>query len=342
MNNTELNKKDIFTIIFFIIFFSITYYLWWIFDVLWSIISITIYYIIFFLLYTLRKKLRKKPRLDYFEFLKYFLYRISILFIFLVSVIWWFSYYFNEISPASTPRYYLSNWEKDLIFQGMSHIWSNSYYENVKENITKSKEDWFVLFFEWVKAWTEENSQKFDNALWIKFEADLYNNLSKLYWLVNQDQRIFLWLVNDLDFNVDIWIDDIINLYDEKLENQNNDENLEEKETIDINSMVIETLSELKDNKLKVLVYVNRWILNFIINSEKTRDLILNNFWNQDLFDVILHERNKILSDEIINSNYKKIYVMYWLMHFEWVFELLKENDTNWTIKKIEDVYPVK
>lgn len=337
----ELKIKDFFLIIFYTTFFSITYYIWWILDLLSSILSLIIYSIIFYLLYIWWKRIRKKEEMNSIVFLKYFYYRVSILIIFLIVTIWWFSYYNNEISPAPAPRYYLSNWEKEVIFQTMSHIWSENYYNEVKQNIIKEKENWYVLFYEWVQWWTEENADDFNKALWIKFEKDLYDNLSKLYGLVNQDQREFLWLINDKDYNVDISIDEIMKLYNAKISDKKGYME-EQKETIDVNKMIIESLSSLNDKKLKILVYINRWILNFIIKSEETRDLISNNFWNKNLFSVILEERNKILTDEIIKNENKKIYVMYGLMHFEGVFEILKSNNPNWKIEKIENLYPVR
>ena len=60
--------------------------------------------------------------------------------------------------------------------------------------------------------------------------------------------------------------------------------------------------------KLKILVYVNQAILNFIIWSESTQDFLTRNFSNTDLFDVILDKRNEVLSSTIIESEHNNIY----------------------------------
>ena len=54
--------------------------------------------------------------------------------------------------------------------------------------------------------------------------------------------------------------------------------------------------------------------------------------WNKKIFDVIIWKRNEFLANEIQKSNDKKIYVTYWLLHFDWVLKLLQAKDPNWKI----------
>ncbi len=253
------------------------------------------------------------------------------------SILWWFAYYNNHISPAPMPTYTLTNWEKEVVFQSMSHIWTLDFYKQIQSNIKEYKEKGWVYFFEWVRPGSKENSEAFDEAIWIKFDKDLYENFSKLYWVVNQDNSMFIWLVNNLDFNIDLSIDEIMELYNQKPNTQTPNT-----PPIDATKTITETLTGLNERQLNVLVYLNRAILNFIIKSKWTQDLITENFWNKELFDVILNERNKVISNAIINSEYDKIYVTYWLLHFSWVFELLKENDGNRYISKESYIYPIK
>jgi len=258
-------------------------------------------------------------------------------------IIWWLAYYFNEISPAPMPEFTLYNWEKTVKFQAMSHIWTETFYKTIVKNITKYKEEWWVYFYEWVKSGTKENAEKFNKAIWITFDQNLYKNFSKLYWVSNQDNRDFIWLVNDLDFNVDLNMDEIMKLYDKKIEAKTKwKKEFKSKIPLDANKTIIETLSKLNDRELKVLVYINQAILNFIIGSEWTKNFLKNNFTNTDLFDVILGKRNEVISNAIIKSKYKKIYITYWLLHFKWVFKLLKENNPNWRIYSENNLYPIK
>ena len=301
------------------------------------IIYIFIYFLIFYLFHIVWSKIKKIPSKSIKEYINIFLYKISVLITLLSIIIWSFTYYNNEISPAKMPEYTISNWEKIVRFQAMSHIWTSDFYETVKNNLISSKKDWFVYFYEWVKPWTKENLEKFNKAIWIKFDPDLYKNFSKLYWIANQDQNTFIWLENNLDFNVDLNMDQIIEEYEKNPQKEE-----ATKLPIDANKEILSALSELNEKELKILVYVNQSILNFIIKSDGLKDAITNNFWNKELFYVILHKRNEVLAKWIIESKYNKIYTTYWLLHFEWVLKLLQENDKRWKIINYNALYPIQ
>jgi hypothetical protein len=67
-----------------------------------------------------------------------------------------------------------------------------------------------------------------------------------------------------------------------------------------------------------------------------------DSFSNKEFFEIIIWERNKILVNAIENSEYDNIFVTYWLLHFEWVYSLLKEHDPNWKIINEKKLYPIK
>ncbi len=338
----KISKKTVFHSIFFLLLFSIIFYISGIITILSFILTLIFYSFIAFIFYVLWKTIRKKEKLDYISFLNYFLYKISIWILISIILVGGFVYYKNNIDPAKMPTFTISNWEKIVIFQTMSHIWSEEFYQQIKRNLIKAKKNWFVYYYEWVKDWTLENKENFNKAIWIKFDENLYKNFSKLYWVIHQDNTIYYNLVNDLDFNVDLTIDEIMYFYNklEKKEVKNNF--LQNKEVIDVNAEIIKTLSSLNNLELKILRYINKWILNFIIKSDWTRNLIMNNFTNKNLFKIILNKRDIILSEKIINSEHQKIFITYWLLHFKWVLDLLQKNDKNWKIIKTEYLYPIK
>ena len=344
-NLNQLNKKTIFYIIFFLIFFSILFYISWLVSLLSSILTLIVYSFIAYSFYFLWKKLRKKEKLDYISFLNYFLYKVSICVFISIILISSFSYYKNEINPAKMPTFTISNWEKEIIFQAMSHIWSKNFYEQIKEDLTSAKKQWYVYYYEWVKDWTTKNKEDFNKAIWVKFDSNLYENFSKLYWVTHQDNSIYYNLINNLDYNVDLSIDEIMENYNklEKTQNSENSNNfLQNEEVVDANTEIIKTLASLNNKELEILRYINKALLNFIIASDETQDIVLNNFSNKNLFKIILDKRNEVLSDKIINSEHKKIYITYWLLHFEWVLKILQENDINWKITKTTNLYPIK
>lgn len=340
-----MNYKLIISYIFLTLFLLTIYYISWLSSTLNSFLSLIIYCFIFYFLQKIWSNIRKKESMNFNDFLNYFIVRISLFLFFIISFFWITTFSINNFFQATMPEYTISNWEKEVKFQTMSHIWSETYYKNVVKNIYNYKKQWWVLFFEWVRPGKIENKEKFDSAIGIKFNEWLYKNFWKLYWVSTQNNNDFLWLVNNKDFNIDVSLDDIIKLYEEKVGiwSWYTEEQKHYKiDSLDVNTEIINALSHLNDRELKILVYINQAILNLIIWSESTQNLINNNFTNQKLFEVILDERNKVLTNEIINTEFDKIYVTYWLLHFKWVLKLLKENNPNWKIVEIKNLYPIK
>lgn len=333
-----MNIKNYITYILLTLYAITMYYLWWIYAIIEFILSLTFYTLIFYFFHYLWTKFRKKPIMYIYDFINYFLNRVAVLLIVLISIIWWGAILSNEVFPAPMPEYTITDWKKIVKFQAMSHIWNQKFYEQIVKNLTEFKKDWWVYFYEWVKPWTKENWDKFNKAMWMNFDKDLYKNFSKLYWVTHQDNSIFMWLVNDKDFNVDLNMDQIVTLYEEKTKWK---PEYESKIPLDANKTILDTLAWLNDKQLKILVYINQAILNFIIWSDKTQWILTDNFTNKDLFDVILWKRNEILSNAIIKSDHEKIYITYWLLHFKWVFELLKKNNPNWQITSTRNYYPI-
>lgn len=334
-----MTKKQIFIISLYFLFWIFLFFIGGIISLLSAFISISLYSVIFYGFYFLWKKLTKKNPIFYSDFSQIFLYKLSFFLFLCFWIIWGFSYYQNEISPAKMPFYTISNGNKIVKFQAMVHIGTPNFYKSVQKNIRQSKKNGYVLFFEGVKSWKEENMKKFDQALGINFTPDLYKNFSRLYGLTFQDNSQLLGLVNNYDFNIDLTIDEIIRLYDELPKNEA--KNIPS-EVQDVDTLVLEELSKLNEKQLQILVYVNQAIMNFIIKNDKLQKGILANFWNSNLFEVILNKRNELIVSEIQKSKYDKIFITYWLLHFQGIFDKLKEKDKNWKIIKQENFYPIK
>ena len=267
--------KYIFSIIFWVWLLILILYIWDIKQLIYSIISIMVYALCYLCLEFLWRKIRKKTKRSIWESIHSFFYRVWIMLSVLFVIIGWFTYYQNEISPAPMPEYTLSNGNKEVVFQAMSHIGSHNFYAQVQQNLTKYKQSWWVYFFEGVRPGTIENMNAFNEALGINFDPKLYENFSQLYWVSYQDNTIFFGLVNNLDFNVDLSIDDIMKIYNES--NTPNDK-WGSLEVIDINSEIEATLTQLKPKQLSFLQYINKGILNFMIKSEDLQNTITNNF----------------------------------------------------------------
>ncbi len=299
------------------------------------------YLIISFFIYFTWKKLRKKEALYFNEYIKLFIYKVCLFIYITIIVIWGFAYYNNDINPAKMPEYTISNWTKTVVFQAMSHIAKKDFYNQIRENIRIFKTSSWVYFYEWVKPWSKESSQNFDEALWVNFTPDLYKYMSRLYGVTFQDNNDFIWLVNNLDFNVDLTLDEIMKIYEKKVKISNS-EAKNNTPIINASEQILNELSSLNDKELKILIYVNQAILNVIIKNDTEAKKLLTYIWNTDLFSVILDDRNNNLVNSIIKSDYNKIYITYWLLHFDWMYKLLQENDPNWKIVNTRYYYPIK
>jgi hypothetical protein len=75
-------------------------------------------------------------------------------------------------------------------------------------------------------------------------------------------------------------------LYSKKI--INDEKNGKNNIPVDANKLILETLSQLNEKELKILVYINQAILNFIISNETTQSFLTENFSNKELFEVIL------------------------------------------------------
>ena len=297
----------------------------------WALLA---YAIITYILLGIWSMIRPRPSQSFLYFFIDFLYRASITLSITFLVLATFLVYQNNIFPAQLPNYTLSNGEKTVQFQTMSHIASENFYWQVKQNIFYAKKQDFVLFYEWVLPGTEENQQDFNSIMWINFQPGLYENLSKIYGVVAQDNDIFLSLHNEEDYNIDISIDEIMEIYRKKTtwKPPVKSSILENKEVYDLNNEVFRALSELSKRELIVLRYINQSFLNFMIKHEWIRNVIISKLGKQDIFSVILDDRNKHLAQEILVSDKDRIYIIYGLMHFSGVYDLLKISDPNWQV----------
>ncbi len=328
-----------FAILFLLLFAVVLLYISGIGWLLSFLLSLSFYSIIIYSIIFAYRKLRKQESPNFKNvFLKFLASAWTMLFL-TIAIIWSFSYYQNEISPAKMPLYTLSNGEKTLLFQWMSHIGTERFYKEVRLNIRDAKNNWYVLYFEWVQEGSEENMEKFNKILGVEFDADLYKNFSKLYWLVHQDNDSLLWLVNDEDYNIDLWIDTILEIYEEKYPEDIIDE---EKELLAVSSEITNILARLNSKQLNILIYINQAIINTIIKYDWLREEILDISWSTNIFDVILNDRNTHLVNEIISWPHEKIFTTYGLMHYTWVLEELQKQDNRWKLIDTDYLYPIK
>ena len=349
-------KRLFYWYIFIWLFTFIFYYLSgiiWATRFLWGVL---LYFFIFYSIYWFYKTLIRKEAIGFFQFFVTYLYRITVYLSIILMAFGIFTYYQNNLNPAKMPLYTLSNGEKTIKFQAMSHIARSDFYRDVRLQIWLAKMKKYVLFYEWVKPGKKENKEIFDTAIGVEITPDLYKNFSKLYGVTQQNNNDFLNIRNSLDFNIDLDIDTIVKIYLEKypkkkilkknkkdwsLEFYMKEKNSPKKEKINLNNEVINKLAKLNEKQLLILRYINKSILNFIIKHDNLRNFIIEKLDMPEIFSVILDDRNKNIVKNIQSSKYKNIFITYGLMHFDGVFDLLKKQDPNWKIIKTSYSFPI-
>jgi len=335
-------EKKYFSWVVLALFLAIYIYISWVRGWLYFIVLLAFYGVLFYWWHILLSKFRKKEFMNWWDFGQYFAYRISILLIFITWLLSFFVYYENIYEPAMMPEFTLSNGDKTVVFQWMAHIWSNKFYNTIIDNITNYKKQGYVLFFEWVKLWTKESSDKFNKLMWVQFDKKTYAGLSKIYWLRSQNNDEFLNLVNNKDYRTDASMDDIVASYEKKYWKINL--NIPSKtwvEPINVWEKIDELVNQITDKELQLLIAINRAVMNLVIKNTAVQNTIMKWAGQQDLFDIILNDRNKIIVKSINESKDKKIVLLYWLMHFDWVRSQLQKWDPKWQIKNIRYFQPI-
>jgi hypothetical protein len=163
----------------------------------------------------MEKKIQKKMNLKWFNFIK-----VLGLIIFFMSSCSNIKYVAKmQSNDAEYSDYQYKN--QSLRFVGMIHIGQPGFYENVRRLITKSKQEGYVLGYEYVdfSELNEEQSRKVRKIVgFIPSEAgykSLTQPLQEKGYAV-QNNESFFHLVNDKDYKLDISSLELLQEYEKK------------------------------------------------------------------------------------------------------------------------------
>jgi len=204
-----------------------------------------------------------------------------------------------KLERISTPN-------KEVYFLGMAHLANSEFYENTRKIITDFQKKGFIFYIENTVAY--DSNKLISDTLYLKkfrkiSQIDLtrkYSQLSnplmqkiiKKYELIDQPSYQVLGVINST------WVDysyiDLINLYEKKYF------------IIKLDSCDIET--NLKEQ--------------YNCNFDKS---VKNTF----IKEIIYKERNNLIAKTIINSNDKKIVIIYGKNHLEGVQKALTQLNNN-------------
>lgn len=78
--------------------------------------------------------------------------------------------------------------------------------------------------------------------------------------------------------------------------------------------------------------YFNRAVISALLKHRSAGSLAFASVGGPELAGSVVDDRNRVLVDEILKSDRKKIFVIYGLLHFDGVFSLLQDRDPNWKV----------
>lgn len=270
----------------------------------------------------LNKKIYKKNN----KFYEYYTYPLVYIIVILFFVFWY---------QNTTWMYVIKNWDKEIIFQWMHHVWTQKYYDQVRNNIKKYKQDDFIFVYEGITLLESASGSQVDTKLKNIFAGtDFFVNK----YFISEEKKDFLWIVNDKDYNIDISNKEIEELY-EKWANIIPSSQSEKKQKFFNEQFLRKEILDYKQKYITILdvkiiwAYYNAILfLGEYFNSNSMNDVLLDS--------ILVNYRNEHLLNGIIKLDNKKIFIMYWEWHIKWFYELLKKQNDNWEIIEIKKMYP--
>ena len=243
--------------------------------------------------------------------------------------------YYNEISPATLSLYTITNGDKTVQFQSMSHIATPAFYKQVASRVQAARGSGATIFFEGVRVEKENTLKDFQKALGFELKDDTYEKLAHFVGLTAQNSEN-TGIHKEVDKNIDVNLEDIMAWYKKKASEKNvYQTQLQTTTPANVEDLLQEAQKTLTPPQRSFLSYVVRGIANSSLDTFSD-EASMKNFGKEAILSTIIEERNKIVADAIIKSKEKKIFVLYGALHFSGIYELLSKNDSNWHIVREE------
>lgn len=249
------------------------------------------------------------------------------------------------LSETSNTTYTLSNGDKTVVFQSMTHIGLPSFYQNVGEEMTEYRNDGYSIFLEGIGHTDDKKLRKgdpkYDEVVQQYTKLVDSNRLPYAKKVLNtkyvmQYEAMPFYYAYD-DSYIDFTTDELKASIEESLKQKKGNESDKEK----IKELYSDTLGNHQDAYKKLLEDESSFILAsnlddfflFTLIDDKIMPKVREFTNNPDLdVDVTMTARNKKISDAINNSVNKKIYIVYGARHFDGILKNLEKSDPKWAI----------
>ncbi|WP_374035409.1 hypothetical protein ACES2I_06605 [Bdellovibrio bacteriovorus] len=274
-----------------------------------------------------------------------YIWTTTLLVFILTSVVGLPVYYFNYVAtatPITVPQVTMTNGQKTVVFQGMMHIGSESFYKSVVYDLENALSSGYKLYYEGIRPGTPASDKWFKDIL--AGGKDLSGNYRSLATLCG--------LKFQLDYFPLVMSDQIKHperhlVADISTETMQNEYNRLIKSDTDFSKAMEQSLkrSQAPDDLGSIEEFV-KWqqagdknqklVSGIVCRGFMTRALQNANDKDQPLNRVILDFRNRNLADFIHKDKSPKIYVTYGSAHIKGVLAELQSHDPKWNIKSVK------
>lgn len=220
----------------------------------------------------------------------------------------------------------------------MSHIAQPDFFNAKKASIEWLAKNNFEILAEGVKKWEDTSLKTLEKHLNVEDFENLYASIAKIIGLQEQNNDVLYQNIDKKNLVFpDISVDQVAKLlweYRDPIIGKNNPISPRDFDQIN-NSLSIPQKWLLQKVMMAVFSSFQKIALNphyDVYSDEKI----------QKLMQVILHERNKPVAEYILKNPDKNIAVVYGALHFEGVFDILKQSDSSWSIVSLEPFFPYR
>lgn len=315
----KILKIIIWTLFFYLIYIATLafWYLPWV-CIMWAIIWWGI-------VSQVAYKIFYKKEEKWYNFLLY-----PLTYIFIIIGLWF-------IQENTTGLYKMELWDKQIVFQWMSHIGTKTYYQKVIWNMQEYRNKGYTVVYEGIKMEESHTWSKVNDKLERIFNGTdfLKNKYLFFEWEIIGKN---IWKKGDI--HIDISSREIEQLFKQKQKSENE----YKKEIINLQAWVTQWLSinnliyEYKQKYITPIDYI-------LITWHYNLGLFLSDInieGKKSILDSILKDyRDQHLYTEVMKLENHKIFIIYWEWHVNGFYRLLNQN-WNAQVRLIKLLEPLK
>lgn len=258
-------------------------------------------------------------------------------------------YYFaliTDLRPLIVPQATLSNGNKVVVFQGMTHVGSEGFYKSVVYDLEKALTEDYVLYYEGVQddpegdAWFNDTMagggdlntsyQMLSDVCGLNFQLDYFG-------LLEADKKVH----PERHVQADVSTGDMKREYERLMQSDaafaadqrpagteaNGTRAAAPEQAGQGISGIIEFLQTGSPELRRIAGTVCRGFMTNALTQQAAPS---------QMDKVVLVYRNRMLADRILNDANQKIYITYGAGHLPGLLAMLKDGDANWTIESLK------